>query len=463
VISSCVTATSRRQISMVAVILVLWAFPAALAAQADTLAHATLQHWEEQSWLLLLDRHGSAGGRLNEAGVLQRFYESQDDKYFLDRFSAAFLMREDYEWYATDNGVRWSGGSINRRNLLSAGEFKTDVPLSQAWAIGVRFNKEDIPTARRNAMRIGVKGSFPNSIGAFANLHLDPNKPGSDVEIGATLGERTGANAMVSVTIMDAFNNIVYVTLDAASQAQIESTLVYDAQPIAFRTRVMVPLGGSFRLEGYGLYVTPSTLRTYAETSNTDGFVRHERIAYAGGLLEWKPVPSFFTGVFATTIWAESEQEKLAPSVPVNEYLLTEQTTGVGGFATWRITRRWMFDTYGVRRWMPERRQWTDASLPNVDYELRTWHIAGILTYTALSGFTTDAGLAFNDAWEPKGGDQVPATGSLTTRDWRVRYDIGWRFGPTFSFLVGGSVDYDLETGNGWSFGGGRGKFTLFW
>jgi hypothetical protein len=434
-----------------------------LSGQSDPLSHATLQHWAERSWLLLLDRHGSVGGRLSQAGVLQRFQESQDDKYFLDRFSAAFLLREDYDWYARDNGVRWFGGSINRRNLVSEGEFKVNVPLSQAWAIGARFNKEDTPSAQRNAMRIGVKAQFPKSIGGFANLHLDPNKPGTDIEIGGTLGQRTGANAMVSVTVMDAVNNVVYVTLDAASQAQIDSTLVYDKQPIAFRTQVMIPLGRSLRVEAYGLYVTPSALRTFAETSETDGFIRRERIAYAGGLVEFKPFATLLTGFYANTIWAESEQEKLAPTVLVDEYALTEQTTQVGGFATWRVTRRWMLDMYGVRTWRPERREWGDPGLQSVDYQLRTWHIAGIVTYRALSGFMTDAGIAWNDADEPNGGDQVPATGSLTTRNWRVRYDIGWGFGDTFSFLIGGSVDYDGETNDGWSFGGGRGKFSLYW
>ncbi|UCG88329.1 MAG: hypothetical protein JSW71_07240 [Gemmatimonadota bacterium] len=435
----------------------------ALSAQSDSLTHATLQHWAEQSWLLLLDRHGSVGGRLSEDGVLQRFQDSQDDKYFLDRFSATFLPRENYDWYARDNGVRWFGGSINRRNLVTEGEFKTSVPLSQAWAIGVRFNKEDNPSAQRNAMRIGLKAQFPKLIGGFANLHLDPNKPGTDIEIGGTLGERTGANAVFSVSVLDAVNNVVYVTLDAASQAQIESTLVYDEQPIAFRTQVMVPFGRSLRVEAYGLYVTPSALRTFAETSETDGFIRRERIAYAGGLVEWKPFPTLFAGFYANTIWAESEQEKLAPTVPVDEYVLTEQTTQVGAFATWRITRRWLLDTYGVRTWRPERRQWGDPGLQPVDYLLRSWHVAGIVTYRSLSGFVTDAGLAWNDAEEPYGGDQVPATGSLTTRDWRVRYDIGWKFGDTFSFLIGGSIDYDGETDDGWSFGGGRGKFSLYW
>jgi hypothetical protein len=463
VISPCPIAALLRRISMIVVVLVIWLLPSASSAQTDTLAHGTLQHWAEGWWLALLDRHGSVGGRLSEAGILHRFEQSQDDKYLHDRFSARFLPREDYDWYARENGVRWFAGSINRRNLIFSGEFKTLVPLSRAWSIGVRFNKVDLPTARRSAMRIAVNGQFGNSIAGFANVHFDPNKPGTDIEIGGRLGRQTGANALFSVTVMDAVNNIVYVTLDAASQAQIESTLVYDEQPIALRGQVVVPLGGFLRAEAYGLYVTPSTLRAYAETSETDGFIRRERIAYAGGLVEWKPSPTFFVGFYANTIWADSEQEKLAPLVPVNEYALTEQTTEVGGYTTWRITRRWLFDVYGVRAWRPERRQWGGPGLQNIDYQLLSWHIAGVITYKSLGGFTTDLGLAWNDVTEPKGGDQVPATGSLKTRDWRVRYDFGWGFGSTFSFLLGVSIDYDRETQDGWSFGGGRGRFSLYW
>ena len=437
--------------------------PQTSSAQSDTLTHATLQGWEEQSWLLLLDRHGSVGGRLSERGVLQRFDEDIDDKYFFDRLTAAFTLREDYAWYRSDNGVRWTGGSVNRRDLLSEGEFKTTVPLGQAWDIGVRFHKEDLPTANRNALRIGVQHKFLSQWTGFASLHLDANKPGSDVELGVRWGQHDRANALLSVTVMDAFNDVAYVTLDAVSQSQIDSTLVYDKQPIAFRTSAHLPLGRRFRVEGYGVFVTPSEMKAFEGHDETAGFRQNERIAYAGGLLEWKPVPTFFVGALAATIRAESDRERLSTDVPIDEYDLTEQTTQLGGFASWRIARRWMLDGWLLRAWRTEERRYVDTDLQDVDYQVRhlTWFTT--LTYRALSGFTTDVGLGWDKADEPRGEKQVPATGNLTTEHYRIRYDLGWTFRDTFQFLIGGSIDIDAERNEGMSFGGGRGRFTLYW
>jgi hypothetical protein len=395
--------------------------------------------------------------------VLQRFQEGIDDKYFFDQLTAAFGLREDYAWYRRENGVRWLGGSINRRDLLSEGEFKTTVGLSQAWDIGVRFHKEDTPTASRNALRIGVRDKLSSQWTGFASIHLDPVKPGTDVEVGVKWGQSDRANATLSVTVMDAFSNVVYITLDAASQGQIDSTLAYESQPIAFRTSVGWPLGRHLRVEGYGAFVTPSTLKAYEDHDESNGFRQNERIAYAGGLVEWKPIPTFFLGVLAATIRAESERERLSTDVPVDEYELTEQTTQLGGFASWRIAQRWLFDAWLLRAWRTEERQFRDASLQDIDYQVRNWTWFTKLTYQALSGFTSDVGFGWDKADEPRGEKQVPAAGNLTTEHYRIRYDVGWRFSDIFQFLVGGSIDIDAERNEGMSFGGGRGKFTLYW
>jgi len=458
-----VTETKRHSIFVIAVLAGVSMLPPPLSAQADTLAHATIQHWAEQSWLLLLDRNASAGGRLSESGVLQRFQDDIDDKYFQDVLSTAFTSREDYEWYRRDSGVRWLTGSVTRRDLISEGEFKTRVKLGRAWDFGVRFNKEDNPTATRNALRIGVGRSLPHHVRAFATVHLDPNKPGSDVEVGATWGTDREASATLSVTVMDVFNDLVFVTLDAVHQPQIDSTLVYEPQPIAFRTAVTVPIGRHVYVEAHGVVVTPATLKQYEGRSQTDGFQQRERIAYIGGMVELRPVPSFSLGASVTTIRAESQRERLSPAVTVDEYGLLEQTTRVGGFTVWRFARRWVVDGWILRAWRAERRDFRDAGLADIDYLLRHWTSSARVTYRALSGFTTDIGVGWDKADEPRGEKLVPATGNLTTEHFRIRYDFGWAIQETFEFLLGIAVDVDAERSQGASFGGGRGRFTLYW
>ena len=92
-----------------------------------------LKIWEENSWLLFLDRNDSFGGRFSEKGILKRFTPLVDSKHQLDVLGSQFNPVEDFYWNSKTNGVRWRGTSATTLTLTSSAEFKTSIDLGGPW------------------------------------------------------------------------------------------------------------------------------------------------------------------------------------------------------------------------------------------------------------------------------------------------------------------------------------------
>lgn len=439
----------------------VWTIPA--SAQAVPVFHASLRGWAESSWLQILDRNGAAGGRLSERGILERFSQRIDDKYFLDRLSADFSPVEDYAWYARSNGVRWGVASITKRDLIVDADFKVRAALTEKWGIGVRFNKVDLPEARRSPIRIQLRRRISASVGAFAEGHFDPRKPGFDIEAGVDWRSAGGARVEATIAVLDPANDLVFLNFNAQRQVDVDSTLEYERQPIAARASVSVPVTAAVRLEVHGAFMRPSTILQYEGLDTTAGLRQHERFAYVGGLLEWTPTPSVMAAVFASTIRARSLRSPLSALAPVRSYRLTEQTTQVGALGMVRLSPRWVGDVWLRHAWQPERRVFLAGDGVDVDFLLRSFNSQAMLTYTARGGFTADVGVGWNRARTPRGEGQVPSSGTLAGIQYRVRFDLGWRNQDRFVVLVGSATDIDGEGQGGASFGGARGRFMLFW
>ncbi len=191
------------------------------------------------------------------------------------------------------------------------------------------------------------------------------------------------------------------------------------------------------------------------------GFRQEERLAYAGGLVEWAPSRAFALGAFATTLWAQSERTRLAPAAPVAEYHLTERTTQVGLMAVARPSGRWRADGWVVYNWRPERRVFLSGADPDVDFLLRGVHAMAVATYRAPGGLLLRPGVGLNLNRTPRGAGQVPAKGSLEETHVRFRYEVGWRVRDQFRFTIGASSDLNDE--GVISFGGARGGMLLVW
>ncbi len=440
------------------------ALPAHAPAQGafEELRHATLEGWAEDVWLQILDRNGAFGGRLSDRGILERFHQRVDDKYFLDRLSASFSLWEDYRWYGRDNGVRWGVASITKRDLIMDSEMKVLVPVGASWSIGVRFNKVDLPVANRSPVRLSIHRQFSSTTTGFVRGHVDPRKPGTDFETGIDWRHPGGARLNVTAAVLDPMNDLVFLNFDAQRQVDVDSTLEYERQPIAIRATTSLPVSKTVRMEGFVAWMRPATILAYEGRDRAAGLRQRERFAYAGTLLEWTMGPNVSAGAFASTVWARSVRTPLSPTAPVVSYRLTEQTTAVGVFGLVHPGPRWRLEGWLRHTWRPERREFLLGEANDVDFLLAAFNADVLLTYRAASGFLLAGGFAWNGARNPRGEGQVPASGTLGGIQYRFRYDVGWRGSERFAVRVGSATDFDGE-GDGMSFGGARGQFTLFW
>lgn len=433
---------------------------ASVTAQESGAEHATLRTWEEDLWLSLLDRTDSFGGRFSTAGILHRFNRFVDHKYQLDLFSSRASPLDSYRWYELDNGLRWRAASVTKVELVSLAEFKSEIRLAEAWSMGVRFDEVHTLLSKGSALRLRFSrrlGGATVSVGS----HFDPErKTGSDLWLGARWSAGP-ARLRVQLVVLDFLNNAVFETLDAAVQPQIDSTVVYERQPIALRTGGDVALSDRVRVEVYATVVLPSRAVVFEEQDRASGFTLDESLWYAGTLLEWSPTERLLLAGFATTVIARSERSPNSSASPDQAYELVERTTEAGAFFEFRPEGHWSIGGTHLRKWLPERRTVREDASANVDYLYRTWLTSLDLTHTSDGGFTTLFSLFHNVSHVPRGQGQVPTTEPLEAEHYRFLSSFGVRLDHVVMDM-GAAADYTLRI-RGWKFGGVRFRLTAFW
>ena len=256
-----------------------------------------------------------------------------------------------------------------------------------------------------------------------AHGHIDPEKPGTDLGAGISW-KNDQAHVKVEAWVLDAFNDLIYVTLNASSQPQIEYTEDYQKQPFALRGFADVGLAEGVRLEAYGAWFTRSELRVTDPWDVTYDFINGEDTWYAGGLLEWKPTLKTLLSLFATNWSSDSEHVWADDDLAIsNNYALSERTTQVGFFSMARLGSRWEVRAQGRRDWRPEERILT-ASDSTIEYALDSW--LGLIggRYQSKAGFLTEMKLSYLDSKEPLGTGQVPSAGDLTAKSVALRMGV---------------------------------------
>ena len=443
--------------------------PVSASAQVDsTSLHATLSGWDESNWLQFLNRDAADGGRMSTLGILQRFHENIDFEYEMDRLTSQFSLVEDYSWYRLqDDGVRWRGGSINKRDILTRVQFKTTISIGKSWDFKLRFDKKVSPVTDRSRLTFAFDKSWNSGLFAFAKGSLDALKTDSDVEFG--VGWRSSAltnprhEARLSLAVVDWANNLVYVRLNAAEQTPIDSTLAYDKQPLALRGSVSSGITQTLRLEAFGALAAPSTLDQYEGFTPDQGIRHEERFGYAGGLVEWSIRPNLRIGGFGTYIEARTVRSALSADQGVEEYRLVEATTNLGAFGLFGMGKSWHLEAIIARNWRPEERDYVDSTLTDVDYLDQSWTGKLLARRSAPRGLMTDLGFYWDARDIARGAGQVPSAGNLGWHNYRLNVMVGWRFNVNFMFLIGAGLDMDALPQIQGLFDGLKARFTVVW
>jgi len=441
--------------------------PTPSMAQSDTISAAdsvgavgaTLRRWEEDHWLAIYDRSGSYFGRVSDAGILQRFNALMDFEYHIDVISYTPSLTETRDWYQRDDGARAWGGSLNHLKLLAEGHFKVSVPLGETWATDIRYIRQETLEAQRSLLWIRfAHDMLDKRLRAFARSTLTFDKSEIDFELGLVWRWMPGELA-VSFGALDLFSDIIFQQLEIGP-AIAPLALDYTARPYTGRIAVDLPLGHRFRLEAYGLALTPTEVIVESQTRADSGFVQQERYAYAGGLLEWTPNASTAVGAYGTWVRARMGRTPLPQGALEDAFDLTEKSWQLGVYGIESLSRRFSLEIWIQRLWRTEDRVPRTIVAPQIEYEDRSWGGRSTLTYQAPGGFKADLGFDFLDRDIVK-EDDVPGLGGLRRDNCRLRFAAGWRFGRRALFLLGFNRDMDDSDGRG--FDGAWGRFALYW
>ena len=425
-------------------------------AHVDSVGHATIQTWEEELWLFLLDRHDTFEGRFSDEGTLKRFTELTDSKNLLDLLSFRFTPMESYDWYHRDQGFRWRGGSVTTLDLDSSVELKAKVPLGGPWNMAIRMNQVAGVRADGSAVRVRFSRDLGETVAGFIGWHVDPRKSGADISVG-TRWTPGRARLTAELTVLDFLNNLLYVTISRAGFPRGDTTIVYESRHNALRMSGEVALSDQVRLEVYGSAVFPSTVVVHDKDDRALGFTLDESLWYAGTLVEWTPNPRLLVAGSVKNVSARSKRTPNSVAAAVEEYELVERSTEAEAFLAFRASERWTLSGTAIRMWMPERRDVTDDPSQNIDFLLKAWLTKLDVTFTGRGGFLSRVGLLASNTRVPRGlGSMDVNYNDLDDEFYRLRLNVGWSF-DNVELVIGGAYDYHPESlGRIWGTASGR-------
>ena len=399
-------------------LMIMISIPIPTEAQDRTLGYGSLQTWEENSWLLLLDRNDSFEGRFSEKGILKRFTPLVDSKYQLDILGSQFDPLEDFYWNSQTNGARWRGTSATTLTLTSFAEFKTSVDLGGPWKMDALFDQITDRGFEGSAIRLQFSRELNASGKIFSGMHLDPHKAGGDFWVG-TRWEK-GINQITGqLAVLDALNDFLHTTLDAALHPHGDTTVVYTQQPLAFRLSDHLRVSENIRLEAYGMFMPTGQSIISSKSQKNGGFTLEESARYLGGLLEWNPSERLLLAGSFTEVSAESDRAITNVSLTPSNYHLLERTREITAFGIFRANTNWAFSLTGVRKAMSEKRTFQSDTADNVDYLLKVWMSKLDISYTTAKGFIAKSGLLHSNSKVPRGKGSMNVTNSMPGKFYR--------------------------------------------
>ncbi len=435
------------------------------AAQGDSTGlHATLHAWADDAWFAIVHRDAAPGGRLSNQGILQRFQPTIDPDYQINLIRIRFGLLDDYDWYRHGNGGRCYAGSLNTTHFAEGCEFKQSVPLGTRWSADLHFNTADLPEVSRSLPRLGFIRTAESGFFLSLESTLVPFKPHTAIEAG-TGWRRAGRELAVFVGVIDAFNNFIYGGLGLTGTAARDTMLDYDRQPLTVRVNVDQSIGAKWRVESRAGVMRPATLRAYPRYSPDSGFRQDEGYGFAGILVEHQPIGRLTMGVFATYIQAVTDRTPLPDGRALDDFRLTERTGQAGGLLLARLPSHCVLESWLGRNWRPQWQVYRRGAAPDVDYEDAAWSGQAAFASRPEQGFTGSVAYDFDLRDVLPGAGEVPGTveAPYGRHNNEIRLEFGWRAVNQYTFELGLAVDTDPGPyGRGW-FGGGEGRFVLYW
>ena len=433
------------------------------ARQEPAPFHFTLRSWMEDVWFTAEDRTGTFGGRLGRDGMLARFGPVVDTEYSLDEISYLSSPIEDARWYASQNGARYKGGSLNYRDVLGSGDFKVSTGFLETWRFDFQYHLREALTASRRFVRLRLSKDYPESgLYGFAEANLQADKPDKDFSLGGGI-RAEGIDAEISLTAVDGLNDLIYQTL-VVWHGWADTALDYEKSPIALRGRASFEMWRDMRGEIYAGVISPNTIRAYRQLDPDVGFRQNEFFWYAAGLLEWSIKPDLKVAAFGNTVTAATERTQLAAGDQNDQFDLTERTSNFGFMWYAELTRRWTAYGWLARSGRIHDRQSVQDLTLRVDYRDRATNGQVLFRYKKPLGFMADLGFEINLRDVLSGDRTVPGGDTFDWNNVRLKLSIGRELSENIRAHIGFGTDLDGDqyATHRW-FDGAFGRIVAYW
>ncbi len=410
---------------------------------------ATLTPWADEVWLALLDRDGSWFGRLAEEGTFQRFNPLMDDEYELDIWTGMFTGSEDARWKAVRTGLRAAGASVSHPHLLTAAEWRQDVPVAGPVVFVPRFVRLHTLSTRRDYVSVAAEwrglGQGWVVQGGFG---VHSFKASGDIELAVSRRRGgPGFEGELRLALLDAFNNAVF-ELARGNPGQTPIHFHYRDLPRAARLRLGWSTPG-VRAEVHAGVSTRSRVEVTFPVTRDSAFSQAEALRFLGGLVEVSPGERVSLALYATTARADTERRFDLPGT--RDFTLLEETSAVGTRGRLRLTGTAAIEVDGRVTWRPERRSRGDG--PGVRHDDREVVGQAVVVRRPERGWLWRLGVAFTDR---EAGELAPQLAGTNTRD---LMEVGYRFRSGFELAFG--LRWDLD-GAG-VFDGGHLRLAATW
>lgn len=435
---------------------------------------ATLQGWEEELRISIMDRYHSRSGLNTDRGLFQYYLSARgiDQEYDLDLFTYKFTPQEDYLWYRNPNGVRTYVGSLNTLQFATATQFKTMVELVPNHVVMVKGKQQEDLRAQRIYAELAYRYEpFENHhIGIEHNAHS--YKPDLDLNLFYQYGNAQKGMLRADVTFIDYLNNIVFDQLEVDPQFTDTLRLQMD-RPMLYSFKAVSPqFLDRIRGEVILAFQPEHELEWASQRNSTARYKQFEKLNYQGLLLEYDTEYLSFGLTYKRTLTAtrrdtiknapvevkyESEQEHES----IGAYILGSSQSMRWETWVWRIESS---DTQQGSMFEPEASSFDTLSFDETRYMMRNrlqrrpqinGVIAGVEHLLDMRNYTEEE---FNEF-----SRYAPSIHKLNSR---ITAFLGYQFHPRASIIVGAGYDLDGDfyySTEGYRFDNAFGRIEIRW
>lgn len=424
-------------------------------ADPDTVPTLTLRGWDRRVRTAVQDPTHSNGGRYSDRGPLRRWTPDMDHEYDLDLFVIRPTLADDAAFYATENGIRSSAGSITTGHFAIESEARVAPRVADLFQLVARIVQQEDLSARRAAVELGYfadlgKGQSVGVRHTFAEFKSD-----LDAEVVWRGYGRSGWEGEASFGLLDAANNLINDGL-VPDPVHDDTLRVYRSPPLWLSGRASVPVG-DVRVEALGGLAPHRVADVRLQSEPTDAFTLGEAWAHGGVLVEAVVARgdrrSLVVGGLARGTRSVFERENVADLPDTTRYSTRQVTWEVGAFALgrWRSLagQAWL-----AREGVADRQAgvgFRGSAIGGPFDVAERWTWLRLRTDWApgmRSGPTVGMELAADLRSFPNPDDQAELEREVMRfypygPNSRATVRLGWRFSPHADIVFGGSRDLD--------------------